>query len=246
LSLIDASEGKLIDCPRLRPICHHERCVHREAQACNISEQDPLITPASGDPVRRQRFGPYELLRLLALGSLWELYEAENARTERRVAVKILRKAYAQDQSLRARIRRNIPVVARLVAPHSVPIYDWGEIDGQLNLEMPLIDGTDLGDLLARDGPLSPARSVSIAGQIASALDTAHAARLVHRQVTPKKILVTRDDVAYLLGSGTAYRDPNADDSASYSTSSRSAWVTGRPIFGPANPGRRYRSRSIR
>src|SRR5262249_55696804 len=91
-----------------------------------------------------------------------------------------------------------------LLEPHVVPIHDYGEIDGQLFVEMRLIEGTDLASVLEEQGPLSPPRAVAIIHQIASALDAAHAAGVTHRDVKPPNILVTRDEFAYLVDFGIA------------------------------------------
>jgi serine/threonine-protein kinase len=95
-------------------------------------------------------------------------------------------------------------IAGRLQEPHVVPIHDYGEIDGQMFMEMRLIEGTDLDSLLKRFGPLTPPRAVAIITQIASALDAAHAAGVMHRDVKPPNILVTREDFAYLVDFGIA------------------------------------------
>ncbi|OBI19499.1 serine/threonine protein kinase, partial [Mycobacterium sp. E2462] len=92
----------------------------------------------------------------------------------------------------------------RLREPHVVPIHDYGEIDGQLYLEMRLIEGVDLDTLLERDGPLPTPRAVALIHQVAAALDAAHAAGVTHRDVKPQNILVTGDDFAYLVDFGIA------------------------------------------
>lgn len=85
-----------------------------------------------------------------------------------------------------------------------VPIYDHGEIDGQLFLEMRLIDGTDLSTLLEVHGKLSPPRAVALVHQVAAALDAAHAVGVIHGDVKPQNILITRDDFACLADFGIA------------------------------------------
>src|SRR5205807_839331 len=102
------------------------------------------------------------------------------------------------------RMQREADAAGRLTEPHVVPIHDYGEIDGQLYLDMRLIEGTDLSSILKRSGPLSPARAVAIVRQIAAALDAAHAAGVTHRDVKPENILVTNDDFAYLVDFGIA------------------------------------------
>ena len=85
-----------------------------------------------------------------------------------------------------------------------VPIHDYGEIDGVLYVDMRMIDGTDLRKMLKRFGPMTPARAVAIIRQVASALDAAHESGIMHRDVKPENILVTRDDFAYLVDFGIA------------------------------------------
>ena len=101
-------------------------------------------------------------------------------------------------------MKREARITGRLQEPHVVPIHDYGEIDGQMFLEMRLIEGTDLDSLLKRHGPLTPPRAVAIITQIASALDAAHAAGVMHRDVKPPNILITGDDFAYLVDFGIA------------------------------------------
>jgi serine/threonine protein kinase len=93
--------------------------------------------------------------------------------------------------------------VARLREPHVIPIHAYGEIDGRLYLDMRLVDGVDLKDLLA-NGPLEPRRATRLIAQVASALDAAHADGLVHRDVKPSNVLVTADDFVYLVDFGIA------------------------------------------
>ncbi len=149
-------------------------------------------------------FGPYHLKRLLGRGGMGEVYEAEHTVKEWTVAVKLMSDTFSKDPVFRERMKREARIAGRLQEPHVVPIHDYGEIDGQMFMEMRLIEGTDLDTLLKRFGPLSPPRAVAIITQIASALDAAHAAGVMHRDVKPPNILVTRDDFAYLVDFGIA------------------------------------------
>jgi serine/threonine protein kinase, bacterial len=150
------------------------------------------------------RFGPYRLLRLLGRGGMGEVYEAEDTRKRRVVALKLISGQFSGDPTFRARMQREADAAGRLTEPHVVPIHDYGEIDGQLYLDMRLIEGTDLSTMLRRTGPMSPARAVAIVRQIAAALDAAHSAGVTHRDVKPENILVTHDDFAYLVDFGIA------------------------------------------
>src|SRR6185437_11608456 len=149
-------------------------------------------------------FGPYHLKRLLGRGGMGEVYEAEHTVKEWTVAVKLLSESFSRDPVFRERMKREARTAGRLQEPHVVPIHDYGEIDGQIFLEMRLVEGTDLDSVLKRFGPLTPPRAVAIITQIASALDAAHAAGVMHRDVKPQNILVTSDDFAYLVVFGIA------------------------------------------
>lgn len=149
-------------------------------------------------------FGPYHLKRQLGHGGMGEVYEAEHTIKEWTVAVKLMSEDVSQDPIFRERMKREARIAGRLQEPHVVPIHDYGEIDGQVFLEMRLIVGTDLDRLLKREGPMQPPRAVAIITQIASALDAAHEAGVMHRDVKPPNILLTRDDFAYLVDFGIA------------------------------------------
>ncbi|MDD7813453.1 serine/threonine-protein kinase PknD [Mycobacterium sp. CSUR Q5927] len=160
----------------------------------------------NGGPGSRagSQFGHYRLIRLLGSGGMGEVYEAEDVRKRRMVAVKLISPQLSDDPVLHARLQREADTAGRLTEPHVVPIHDYGEIDGQFYVEMRLIQGQSLRALLRRHGPLSPARTVAVMRQVAAALDAAHAAGIMHRDVKPENILVTDEDFAYLVDFGIA------------------------------------------
>ncbi len=149
-------------------------------------------------------FGPYRLVRLLRQGGMGEVYEAEDTRKHRLVALKLISQQFSGNPEFSARLQREADIAGRLTEPHVVPIHDYGEIDGRFFVEMRLVDGIDLGSLLHREGPLAPPRAIAIIRQVAAALDAAHAAGVTHRDVTPGNILVTPSDFAYLADFGIA------------------------------------------
>ncbi|MGV0049123.1 serine/threonine-protein kinase PknD [Mycobacterium colombiense] len=149
-------------------------------------------------------FGPYRLVRLLRQGGMGEVYEAEDSRKRRMVALKLISPEFSANAEFRARLQREADIAGRLTEPHVVPIHDYGEIDGRFYVDMRLVDGVDLATLLRRDGPLAPPRAIAIISQVAAALDAAHAAGVTHRDVTPGNILVTPSDFAYLADFGIA------------------------------------------
>jgi serine/threonine-protein kinase len=149
-------------------------------------------------------FGKYQLSRLLGQGGMGVVYEARDTSKDRTVALKILPEELSRDDGFRTRFQRESRAAAMLEEPHVIPIHDWGEIDGNLYIDMRLVRGQDLHELLQR-GPLEPERAVGIIRQIAAALDAAHAQGLIHRDVKPQNILITAvEDFAYLIDFGIA------------------------------------------
>lgn len=145
--------------------------------------------------------GPYRLVRRVGRGGMGEVYEAVDTRKDRTVALKLLPENLADDADFRARFLRESQTVARLNDPHVIPIHDFGEIDGQLFLDMRIVHGRDLRAAIT-DGTLTPERAVDVVTQIAGALDTAHAAGLTHRDVKPENILLDGKGFAYLVDFG--------------------------------------------
>ncbi|MDT5356551.1 MAG: hypothetical protein QOJ56_5083 [Mycobacterium sp.] len=150
-------------------------------------------------------FGRYRLLSLIGEGGMGKVYKAHDTEIGRDVAIKVLPPELGTEPGYRQRFRREAHIAARLNEPHIVAIHDTGEIDGRLYLVMPIIDGVDVHTLLGRDGPMSPQRAVQVIEQLAAALDAAHEAGLVHRDVKPSNALVTRKDFVYLIDFGIAH-----------------------------------------
>ena len=168
------------------------------------------MTSAQGGSRLGTRFGPYELHTLIGVGGMGEVYRAYDTVKERMVAVKVLRAEMAADKSYQARFRRESRVAARLQEPHVIPVHDFGDIDGTLYIDMRLVEGASLKDELRANGPLEPRRAASIIGQVAAALDAAHADGLIHRDIKPENVLLTSDDFAYLVDFGIAHGEGDA------------------------------------
>ena len=151
----------------------------------------PKMTPGA-DAAAGGVIAGYEIRRLLGRGGMGDVYLAFDPRLERPVALKVLTTRLVADEEFRARLVQESRLAASLDHPNVVPIYDAGEVDGVLFIAMRYVDGTDLRELLRTEGPLESRRAVTIAQQLAGALDAAHARGLVHRDVKPSNVLIDR------------------------------------------------------
>ena len=148
----------------------------------------------------------YRISRLIGRGATGAVYLAEDGEG-REVALKLLIPELAHDARFRERFLREAQIAAGLDEPHIVPTVATGEHDGTLYLAMAYIDGRDLREILKEDGPLETERAVDLVGQVASALDAAHALGLIHRDVKPGNVLVAQTaagEHAYLCDFGLA------------------------------------------
>lgn len=152
---------------------------------------------------RATRFGHYELHEVIGTGGMGQVARATDTRLGRDVALKVMHPSTAADEEYRARFQREAAIVARLTDPHVIPIHGYGEIDGRLYLDMRLVEGRNLAQLLDR-GQLEVSWTLDLLSQIGAALDSAHRAGLVHRDVKPSNILVDAKGFAYLVDFGIA------------------------------------------
>ena len=153
-----------------------------------------------------QMVAGYRLEEQIGAGGMAVVFRALDERLGRRVALKILAPALASDEAFRRRFVRESRAAAVVDDPHIVPVYEAGEADGLLYIAMRLVPGRDVRTLLAVEGPLAPARAAAVISPVASALDAAHAAGLVHRDVKPANMLLDvrpdRPDHVYLSDFG--------------------------------------------
>jgi serine/threonine-protein kinase len=154
-------------------------------------------------------FGRYRIERLVGRGGFGAVYLAEdtNPHLLRKVALKVLDPELAADANFRDRfLRESLLAIELEQHPSLVPVYDAGEQDGTLYIAMRFIDGTDLASAL-RAGPIGPERTAAMISQVGGALDVAHAAGVVHRDVKPANILLSNDlKRAYLADFGLTKR----------------------------------------
>lgn len=152
----------------------------------------------------------YEVEAVVGSGGIGVLYRARQVRLDRPVALKLVEADTAREPVVRERLRREARTVAALDHPNIVPLYEAGEEDGTVYIVTRWVDGTELGTLIRRDGPLEPGRAARIAAQIASALEVAHEKGLIHRDIKPSNAILTSEDHVYLTDFGLTKRAESA------------------------------------
>jgi serine/threonine-protein kinase len=143
----------------------------------------------------------YRVERMIGRGGMGVVYEAVQLSMRRRVALKVLRPELADDPAFAERFRREAQLQASLEHPNVLEVYDVGESDGGLYLAMRLVSGRTLLDVL-REGELDAERALRLLDQVTGALDSAHEAALIHRDVKPQNVLVDDGDRAFLADFG--------------------------------------------
>ena len=137
------------------------------------------------------RLGPYEILAAIGAGGMGEVYRAKDSRLGREVAIKVLPEHLSSQPEIRARFEREAKTVSSLNHPNICTLFDVGREGETDYLVMELIDGDTLAARLQR-GPLTPAELLRLGTQVADALDRAHRAGVVHRDLKPGNIMITR------------------------------------------------------
>ena len=158
----------------------------------------------------QRKLGAYRLERSIGEGGVANVYLARHDLLKRPCAVKLLKPARASDEMI-ARFEREVQLASQLSHPNVVEIYDYGRsTDGLFYYAMEYLDGINLGELVAREGPVPVARAVRILRQVCAGLAAAHAAGLVHRDVKPENIMLcqrgSEPDVVKILDFGMVKR----------------------------------------
>jgi len=149
------------------------------------------------------RLGPYEVVTLLGVGGMGEVYRARDARLGRNVAIKVLPAEFASDPERLRRFEQEAKAVAALDHPNILAVHDVGTHEGAPYIVTELLEGENLRDRL-KGGSLPASRAVEIAVQMALGLAAAHEKGIVHRDVKPANVFITRDCRVKLLDFGIA------------------------------------------
>ena len=148
--------------------------------------------------------GRYRVLRKLGGGGMADVYLCEDLTLGRRVALKVLLQRFLNDATFVERFRREAKAAAGLNHPNLVSIYDWGEVDGTYYIVMEYVEGETLKELIRRRGRLGGNDAVHIALQLLAAIDFAHRAAIVHRDIKPQNVMLDRNGNVKVMDFGIA------------------------------------------
>jgi serine/threonine-protein kinase len=183
------------------------------------------LSPA--DITGRKVLNRYKIVEKIGGGGMSVVWKAYDLVLDRNVALKVLRPEMSEDEEFIRRFRREAQSVASLSHPNIVNIYDVGEDRGLYFIVMELIEGETLRDKLKREGALDPGEALEIASQICEALSHAHARRIIHRDIKPQNILLTKNGHVKVADFGIARA------LGAISTTSRDLVVGSAPYLSP-------------
>ncbi|MEK6336146.1 MAG: protein kinase [Acidobacteriota bacterium] len=225
----------MLQCPRCSRqypddvhVCPHDFTPLRADETIADVPLDPLID--------RVFEGKYRLDERLGGGGMGTVYRATHLLIERPVAVKVLSQRFVGDETAQQRFRREARAAGRMQHPNAVMVNDFGATsDGYLYIVMELLEGLTLRDLLAREGPLDPARAVSIMLQASAAVGAAHDAKLIHRDLKPANIFIEQRanmaSVVKVLDFGVAKFIVEEHDDDDFNTLTQVGAVIGTPRY---------------
>ena len=148
--------------------------------------------------------GRYHVLDRIAAGGMGEVYRAHDAVLERPVAIKVLHRSLAGDAGFVERFRREARAAASLNHQNIVAVHDWGSVDGIYYMVMEYVAGRSVRELLNEQGVFAPAQATDVLEQTLAALQHAHRQGIVHRDVKPENLMVTRDGIVKVADFGLA------------------------------------------
>jgi serine/threonine-protein kinase len=199
--------------PRDRYLTASEMLEDFASEAGIFETASVSLTPPPGDlgegphweaRLRRALGDDYELLSMMGEGGFGRVYRVRDLHLERQVALKVLHPHLTQDAGTVERFRREAQLAARLTHPNIVSIYDIAGRSGLLWYTMELVDGPNLGQLVAADGPMPVDRVLRLLREALSALGHAHSVGLVHRDIKPENMLIEKDGSLRITDFGLA------------------------------------------
>ena len=195
-----------------------------------------VIDSLRAEALEARHLHQYRLGRRLGSGGMGEVYLAEHRLLKRPCALKLIRPGASSDPDALGRFEREVRATARLSHPNTVEVYDYGRTDsGTFYYVMEYLRGLSLADLVARHGPMPPARAVYLLRQVCGALAEAHAAGLIHRDIKPANIFAClrggRYDVAKLLDFGLVMFEGSEPSVAESEGAVAGRRVRGTPLY---------------
>ena len=146
----------------------------------------------------------YEILGRVGSGGMSDVYKAKCHKLNRFVAIKVLKQEYSEDKNFVAKFRVEAQSAAGLSHPNIVSIYDVGEDNGLYYIVMELVEGITLKNYIEKKGRLEPKEAVSIAIQVAQGIQTAHSHHIIHRDIKPQNIIISKEGKVKVTDFGIA------------------------------------------
>ena len=148
--------------------------------------------------------GRYEIISLVGSGGMADVYNAVDNRLSRQVAIKVLKEEYSSDKNFVMKFRAEAQSAAGLSHPNIVNVYDVGEDEGLHYIVMELVEGITLKKFVERKGKLELKEAVGIAIQIAQGMEAAHANHIIHRDIKPQNIIISKEGKVKVTDFGIA------------------------------------------
>ena len=148
--------------------------------------------------------GRYEIQELIGTGGMSDVYRAKDNKLNRNVAVKVLKQEFAENREFVAKFRREAEAAANLMHPNIVTVYDVGEDSGISYIVMELVDGYTLKQYIEKKSRLNISECISIAIPIASGIEAAHNNGIIHRDIKPQNVIISKDGKVNVTDFGIA------------------------------------------
>lgn len=155
--------------------------------------------------------GRYQVLSKIGAGGMADVYKAKDCMLNRYVAVKVLKKEYREDENFVKKFRSEAQAAAGLLNPNIVNVYDVGEDRGLYYMVMELVEGITLKEYVQKKGKLSSKEAISIAIQMCTGIEAAHNHHIIHRDIKPQNIIISKEGKVKVTDFGIAKADNIAD-----------------------------------